>query len=73
MVVYLSLGNLSPSTIGGEINVYISDDCLEVVFGQAVFLSPKATLIHLTQQPRRREDMIKRKKRKKKKKKKKKK
>lgn len=69
MVVYLSLGRLSPSTIGGEVNVYISDDCLEVVFGQAVSLSPKATLIHLTQQPKRREDVIKKKKKKKKKKK----
>ena len=68
MVVYLSLERLSPSTIGAKVNVYISDDCLEVVFGQPIFLSPEATLIHLTQQPRRREEMIKQKIKKKKKK-----
>ena len=69
VVVYLSLGRLSPSTIGAQVNVYMSDDCLEVVFGQPVFLSPEATLIHLTQQPSRREETIRTKKIKKKKKK----
>ena len=69
MVVYLSLERLSPSTIGAKVNVYISDDCLEVVFGQPVFLSPEATLIHFTQQPWRREEMMMMKQMKKKKKK----
>ena len=62
MVVYLSLGRWSPSTIGTKVNVYISDECLEVVFGQPVLLSPEATLIPFTQQPKRLEEMMKKKK-----------